>query len=66
MSITIRTIHKKPLQLPADSQKLPKDLSDRELNAKLCRDVAGGCKKCESLEFCQFGKEHFRREENRE
>ena len=65
MSIHARTIPEKPHQEPPHQRKLPKDLSDRELNAKLCRDVAGGCAQCGVLDMCQYGKEYRRRQDSK-
>ena len=41
--------------------KLAQNLSNRELQMRICRDVDGGCAACPVLDVCQYGQENLRR-----
>lgn len=55
---------RKSEEAPYKKKTVP-DLTDTELRRKLCSlGRLGGCGNCDTLDWCEYGKETIRREKN--
>ena len=63
-AVTIENMFREDLKLSKENPKyrkrgkwkrLPQNLSNRDLKAKLCRGTVDYCRKCECLDKCLFG-----------